>query len=189
MLMKPRHHLRTKAAIVIAAAVTSLYLAAATLGASGAAGGHVQVFITPSLTGKGGGPIIITGAIGDHGKSIKVNASGQPDPKGTHSLAKLQYGSILFNTRPLRKAIQVGTEKATPDLASCSLQGSTTANVPIISGTRQYSGITGTLHVRFTFAEVAGRYSRGPKQGKCNLAAGPVAQWASVVGAGSVTFT
>jgi hypothetical protein len=187
--MQPRHHRRTKAAIMLAAAVTSLYLVAATLGASQAAGQHVQVFITPSLTGKGGGPIIITGAIGDHGTSVRVNPSGQPAPKGTYSLAKLQYGSILLNTGLLRHKIQVGTQQATPVLASCSLQGSTTAAVPIISGTRQYSGITGTLHVRFTFAEVAGRYASGPKKGQCNLAAGPVAQWASIVGTGSITFT
>jgi hypothetical protein len=187
--MQPRHHLRTRAAIVLAAAGTSLCLAAVTLGASSAAGGRVQVFITPSLTGKGGGPIIITGAIGDHGKSIKVNASGQPDPEGTYSLARLQYGSILFNTGPLKKAIQVGTQNASPNLATCSLQGSTTATVPIDSGTGQYSGISGSLKVRFTFAEVAGRYTRGPKEGKCKLAAGPVAQWAVVVGAGSISLT
>ncbi len=87
--MKPARQLRTTAAIALAAVGSSLYLAAATLGANAASSGHVQVFITPSLTGKGGGPIIITGAIGDHGKSIRAGASGQPDPKGTYSLAKL----------------------------------------------------------------------------------------------------
>jgi hypothetical protein len=177
----------TTAAIAIAAAGASLYQAAATLGANAASSGRVQVFITPTLNGRGGGPILITGAIGDHGKAIRVNASGQPDPKGTFSQARLEYGSILFNTGPLRNAIQSGIERATPDPASCSLEGAATATIPIVSGTDQYAGITGSLHVRFTFAEVAGRYAGGSKKGKCDLAAGPIAQWASIVGGGSIT--
>jgi len=110
------------------------------------------------------------------------------DPTGTYSLAELHYGSILLNTAPLRRAIQRGSQRARPDLASCSLQGSTSATVPIVSGTRQYAGISGSIRGKFTFAEVVGRYTKGAKKGKCNLNAGPVAQWASVVGTGTVSF-
>lgn len=186
--MQPHHRLAAKTGILLAAAGASLYLAAATFGAGGGSGGTVHVFITPSLTGKGGGTIILAGAIGDYGKGTKANAAGQPDPNGTYSLSKLHYGSILLNTTPLRRAINLGIQRARPDLASCSLQGSTSATVPIVSGTGQYAGISGSIRAEFTFAEVAGRYTKGAKKGTCNLAAGPVAQWASIVGTGTVSF-
>ena len=181
------HHLKRKGGIALAVGAAALYLAAATLGAGGRAGGAVQVFITPSLTGHGG-TILLTGAIGDHGTSVKVNAAGQPDQSGADSLAKLKYGSLLLNTAPLRTKIQRGMEQARPDLASCSLHGSTSATVPILSGTGRYKGASGHVRVTFTFAEVGGRFGSGPKKGKCNLAAGPIAQWASIVGTGSVSF-
>lgn len=152
------------------------------------AGGAIQVFVTPSLTGHGGGPIYVTGAIGDYGKSVKVNATGKPDPKGTYSRARLHRGTIVLNTTRLKKQIQRGSERARPDLASCSLQGSTAATIPIISGTGLYAGISGSVRLKFTFAELAGRYTTGPKKGKCNLPQGPIAQWASIVGSGIVNF-
>jgi hypothetical protein len=169
--MQP-HRLAAKTAILLAAAGASLYPATATFGAGSTTGGTVHVFISPSLTGNGGGTIVLTGAIGDYGTAIKANPSGQPARKGPDSLAKLHHG----------------TEHARPDLASCSLHGSTNATLPILSGTGRYAGISGSLRVKFTFAEVAARYTKGTKNGKCNLAAGPVAQWASVVGTGNVTF-
>jgi hypothetical protein len=185
-----RHHnLGRTAAIVLAAAGGTLYVAATTLGASRQTGGAIQVFVTPSLTGHGGGPIYITGAIGDYGKSVKVNATGKPDPNGTYSLARLQHGAIVLNTSKLKKQIQVASERARPDLASCSLQGSTTATVPIISGTGLYAGISGSVRLKFTFAELAGRYTTGPHKGKCNLPQGPIAQWASIIGSGTVNFS
>ena len=120
--------------------------------------------------------MVIAGAIGDYGKGTKANAAGQPDPNGTYSLAKLHHGSILLNTAPLKRAIKRGTQHARPDLASCSLQGSTSATVPIVSGTGQYAGITGNIRAEFTFAEIAGRHTNGAKKGTCNLDAGPVAR-------------
>jgi hypothetical protein len=185
--MQP-HRLAAKSAILLAAAGASLYPATATFGAGSTTGGTVHVFISPSLTGNGGGTIVLTGAIGDYGTAIKANPSGQPARKGPDSLAKLHHGTILLDRAPLTRAIQAGTEHARPDLASCSLHGSTNATLPILSGTGRYAGISGSLRVKFTFAEVAARYTKGTKNGKCNLAAGPVAQWASVVGTGNVTF-
>ncbi len=186
--MQPHHRLAAKTGILLAAAGASLYLAAATFAAGGGNGGTVHVFITPGLTGHGGGTMVIAGAIGDYGKGTKANAAGQPDPNGTYSLAKLHSGSILLNTAPLKRAIDRGMQHARPDLASCSLQGSTTATVPIVSGTGQYAGITGNIRAEFTFAEIAGRHTKGAKRGTCTLDAGPVAQWASIVGTGTVNF-
>jgi hypothetical protein len=186
--MNSHRHLATKAGAVLGVAAAALYLAAATLGAGGRSGGAIQLFITPSLGGHGGGSILVTGAFGDAGTSTRVDAAGKADPKGTFSLARLHSGTLLIDTTQLRKTIQRGTERARPDLASCSLQGAAHATVRILSGTGAYAGITGTAHVTFTFAELAGRYTSGPHKGACNLPRGPVAAWASVTGTGSVTF-
>ena len=185
--MQPRR-LIASTGILLAAAGATLYLAAATFGATSRTAGTIQLFITPALTGRGGGAMVLTGAIGDYGKATKTNAAGQPDPTGAYSRANLHYGTILLNTAPLRHAIQVGIQHAQPDLASCSLQGSARATVPIISGTGNYAGISGNVRAQFTFAEVAGRFTKGAKKGKCNLDAGPVAQWASITGSGTVSF-
>jgi hypothetical protein len=93
LMPRHRHHrLGWRAAIVLAAAWATLYPAATTLGASGQAGGAIQVFVTPSLTG----------------------------PNGTYSLACLHRGTIVLNTSRLKKQIQRGSERARPDLACCS---------------------------------------------------------------------
>lgn len=185
--MRSSRHLKLGVGITVAAIAGSLYPAASTFGAGGATGRAVQFFITPSLNGGGSRKIIVTGAIGDYGKGEKVNASGHPDPGGAYSLAELHYGTLLLNTKALGKAIASGSKRAHPDIASCSLHGSTSATMPILRGTGQYKGASGSVRAVFTFAEVAARYQSGPKKGKCNLAGGPVAQWASVVGTGKIS--
>jgi hypothetical protein len=177
------------AGTLVSALVASLCLAGPTLGAPARSGGPIQIFVKPNLSGRGGGRLLITGAIGDHGRSVKTNAAGQPDRKGHYVMAELHYGTLLIDTRPLNNALNRGFERARVDKASCSLHGSASATIRIVSGTGAYSGITGNLRVRFTFAELAGRYTSGAKRGSCDLHAGPVAQWAALAGTGSVSFS
>jgi hypothetical protein len=182
-----RHRkLTTRAGAALAVVGAGLYLAAGTLGASSEPTGAVHVLVTPSLTGHGG-TILITGAIGDYGKTFKADANGSPDPHGSYSVAELHRGTILLNTGTLMKSIAVGTERAHVDLATCSLAGTVTAGVPIVSGTGLYSGISGGLRASFTLGEVGTTYARGPKKGQCNQSAGPVAQWAAIVAAGTIS--
>jgi hypothetical protein len=182
------YKLMARTAVGLTIAGAPLYLAAGSLGASGQAPGAIKVFIAPSLTGRGGGKILVTGAIGDYGISNKVNAAGQPDLKGTYSDARLHHGSILLNTTALKQKIQIAQNHSHPNLATCTMQGSVTGNVPIVSGTGRYAGISGNIHTTFTFAELGTDHTSGPNKGKCDEATGPVAQWAEIVGAGTVSF-
>jgi hypothetical protein len=111
----------------------------------------------------------LTGTIADYGTSVKTTAAGKPDAKGGYSEARLQSGTILLDRRPLQAAIAVGTDHAHVDLASCSLHGSATATMPIVSGTGAYAGISGS--VRFTFAEIGTKFTSGSHKGQCNKAA------------------
>lgn len=182
-----RRQLAASSAIILTVG-GSLCLATGASGASSAAARTIQVFVTPALNGHGGGPILITGGIGDYGKSVKADAAGTPDPSGSYSLAQLSRGNILLNTTELKRRIAAGTEHAQVNTASCSLHGSASANVPVVRGTGAYSGIKGSLSAKFTFAEIGARYASGPNKGKCDQSKEPVAQWASVTGSGTVTL-
>lgn len=181
-------NLMARAAVGLAIASAPLYLAANTLGASAKAPGAIKVFITPSVTGRGGGKILVTGTIGDYGTSTKTNAAGQPDPKGTYSDARLHHGTMLLNTTTLKQKTRIAQAPAHLNRATCTNQGSVTAEVPIVSDTGSYAGISGNLHATFTFAALGADHTSGRNKGKCDLAAGPVAQYAEIVGAGTVSF-
>lgn len=152
--------------------------------AAGAQGGRVvYAYGTPALNG-GSGTVIVTGAIGDYGSSVSADASGQPDPNGAYSELILQAGTILSYNRDLGNKIQIGSARAQVNPVSCSLEGSVSAPATIISGTGAYAGITGTLDVTFTFAELAARTSTGA----CDLNAEPPDQFATITAFGPVNL-
>jgi hypothetical protein len=191
-MQSPRmHRVRriTAAGILTSTMLVVLYLAAPTLGAPAHSGGAIQVFVKPNLSGAGGGSILITGAIGDHGKGVQANAAGKPDSKGRYQLLKLHRGTILINTHPLNKKLNKLFSTAKVNKATCSIDGSVSATIPIISGTRAYAGVSGSVRVKFTFAELARRYASGAKKGRCNFNGSPAAQWATVTGKGTVSFS
>jgi hypothetical protein len=145
------------------------------------------VFGTPALTGTTG-TVLITGAIGDYGKTIKVDKAGHPDAAGTYNKLELQKGTVVLDAGPLQRRIQLGGAHAHLNPASCSLEGSVTAPAPILSGIGAYASISGTIKVTFTIAELAPTYASGPKEGECNTSNGPSAQFATVRGTGTVSF-
>jgi len=171
-------------AIACAATATTAAFAATT---THPAGGEIQVFETPPLTGTTG-TVLVTGALGDHGEAVKVDKSGTPDLNGTYSKLELSRGTILVNGTRLSDRIASGSGTARLNPASCSIEGSVTEPVEIVSGTGSYANITGTVEVKFTLAELAPTYSSGPKKGQCNPSNGPDAAWASVTGSGTVSF-
>lgn len=170
-----------------AAVLGSLLLGGASaVGAATPVGGTVKVFVTPSNTGKGGGTVLLTGAVGDNGKGVKTNSAGKPDTKGTFNQLVLKKGSILVDLTQLHAA----TNSAQPtdfNTSTCSGSLVVTAPVPIVSGTKAYAGITGSLTVTETFAFI------GPltKSGQCDTSdnAQPVAQWGTATGSGTVNFS
>ena len=159
---------------------------ASTLAAATPAGGTLKVFITPSTSGKGGGTALLTGAVGDYGKSNKANSAGKPDKNGKYNQLVLKKGTILVDRRQL-VAAQNSAQPTDFNSATCSASLAVTAPVPIVSGTKAYAGITGSVTVTETVAFI------GPltKSGQCDTSANanPVAEWGTVLGSGTVSFS
>lgn len=137
--------------------------------------GAIQVWVNPSLTGNGGGKILITGAIGDYGVTKKV--------KGANT-AVLKKGTITVNLKQFNAA----GNNANPTINPTNCSGSFTysAPVPIVSGTGAYTGITGSFTLTGQYAFVLPK----TKSGSCNTSnnANPLNQYASVSGTGSVSL-
>lgn len=156
------------------------------LAATTPAGGTIKVWSTPSTSGNGG-TIVITGVVGDYGKTAKVNTSGKADKKGTYTKFFLKYGTILVDSSAVQTAIQkVAAPPADLNDVTCSGSAVATADVPIVSGTKAYAGITGSVSVSIDFALVLPL-----TKGKCDLNtnANPVAQYGSITGSGTVSFS
>jgi hypothetical protein len=92
-------------AIVGSATIFGASAAFGSMAASTPAGGAVHVWGTP--VPNGGGPVVLTGAIADSGKSTNANSSGKPAKKGqgTYKLLILKKGTILLNTTQLGKEL------------------------------------------------------------------------------------
>lgn len=173
-----------KVGITLAFAAGGILAASPAVG-SVPAGGPIQLFGTPA--NNGGGTVVFTGAIADHGKATNANASGKPQKKGTYKLLLLKKGTILVNTTQLNKD---GNNPNTPptsfNTSTCSGYFTVTDPVPVVKGTKLYQGIKGSVNITLTFAFVI------PLQkGICNTGdngPSPSAQYGSISGSGSVSF-
>ncbi len=163
----------------VATACSVLFLgltfgSAAAFAQSSTSGGNIQVWITPSLTGNGGGKILITGAIADYGIT-KGNKTGK---------AVLKKGTITVNLKQFNTA----TNNVNPTInpSNCSTSFSASAPVPIVSGTGAYAGITGSFTLTAQFAFILPK----TKSGSCNTSnsANPLSQYGSVSGTGTVSL-
>jgi hypothetical protein len=171
-------------ALGVAVVGSLLFSGASAFGATDPAGGTIQVWGTPA--NNGGGGIVITGAIADSGKSANADSSGKPTKKGTYKLLTLKNGTILLNTTQLGKDLNnPNTPPTTFNSTTCSGSFAVTDPVPIVSGTKAYAGISGTVNVTVTFAIVLPL-----TKGKCNTNtnANPIAQYGSISGTGTVSF-
>lgn len=177
-----RQTMKVGAALAVAAGVALL---ASPVVSATPAGGPVHLFGTPA--NKGGGTVLLTGAIGDHGKATNANASGKPQKKGTYTLLVLKKGTILVNTTKLNAdANNPNTPPTSFNTSTCSGYFTVTDPVPVVHGTKLYQGIAGSLNVTLTFALVF------PLQkGTCNMGnngPNPSAQYGTISGSGSVSF-
>jgi hypothetical protein len=147
------------------------------------AGGAVRVFATP---GKGvKGKIVITGAIGDYGTTINTNKAGRPNPNGAYVEIKLHQGTFMVNAVTLNKKLD--SAKPSLNTASCSFSVTASAPVTLFNGTGLYTGISGKITITGVFAAISPRLPNG----KCNMSnkATPLAQYQSIQGSGSVSFS
>jgi hypothetical protein len=172
-----------KPAVALPVLLGGLFLGGVSALGASPSGGAIQVWGTPA--NGGGGPVVVTGAVGDSGKSTNANSSGAPTKKGTYKLLNLKKGTILLNTTQLGKDVNNNnTPPTSMNSTTCSATFVITDPVPVVSGTKAYAGISGTVNVTISFAIV------GPmKNGTCNMNANPIAQYGSISGSGAVSFS
>lgn len=176
------------------AAAALAVVAAASLGpvaVAGAAptGGAIKVWVTPSPTGtsvKHPGKILLTGAIGDYGTTISVNAAGKPAKHGTYVLLKLKKGTILVDVTTLNSALD-SAKPTTVSSTNCSATLHATSSVSLVKGTGTYAGISGTIAMTLSLGAIA----RKTKSGACTFkTTSPVlATYTSFIGTGTVSFS
>jgi hypothetical protein len=178
-----------KTALGVAVLGSLLFSGASAFGASAPAGGTIKVFVTPTGNGSGG-TIVITGAVGDYGKTFNANSAGKPEKKGGYEQLVLKKGTILVNGTQFNAA----TNNASPtDLSAVTCSGTVVASAPapIVSGTKAYAGITGSVTLTATYGFVGPFYTSGSKKGQCNTSGNgtPPGFFASITGSGTVSFS
>jgi hypothetical protein len=137
--------------------------------------GQVKLFVDTFSNGTGN--IIITGAIGDYGKTA---ASGH------YVKITLHHGAFEVNVAKL-----IAKESASApelDQASCSGVSSITAPAPVLEGKGAYRGITGTVNVTETIAFILPRYTSGRHKNQCDNNTRPIDAYSSISGSGKVKF-
>jgi hypothetical protein len=176
-----------KLALATAVLAGLMVVGSSALAASAPAGGPIKVFLTPSPTSPKS-KITITGAIGDFGTSVSVNAAGKTTPNGHYQKVTLKQGGFWVNGTALGKATSKG--KPVANKSNCSFSFGASAPVTLFNGTGLYTGISGTVKITLTFAGISPRFASGAHKGQCNFNANKtLGQYESVAGAGNVTFS
>lgn len=181
---------RSRVAIAIATAltITGAGAAVAVATSSAPAGGSFRVLGVSSGTGTGG-TVLLTGAIGDHGRSQSVNKAGKPASGGAYVKLTLAKGTLTLNKTKLDKAITKAFKAAKLNSATCSVSVAGSGPLRIVKSSGLYKGASGSARATVTIGFVLPRYTSGPKKGKCKPAFGkPVASQQIVDGTGRVSF-
>jgi hypothetical protein len=180
----------------IAGAIAGVMILAATVSGGSAfasqtenmpTGGAVYVHATG---GEGPvGTIIITGAIGDYGKTLSVDKDGKTDNNGNFVRITLHQGTFEVDST----ALNAKTNHAQPivNKSTCSIHLTGTGPVTFFNGTGLYKGIKGKALITISYGGVGPRYRSGTHKGQCNFDNNtpPVAQYASITGPGTVSFS
>jgi hypothetical protein len=126
-----------------------------------------------------GGIILMTGAIGDYGRTTGIK--GQK----ALSLVKLQKGTFELKGDTLTSA-----RTLTRNSSTCSYSHSENVRLTVLDGTGLYAGISGTLNITVNYARVDRLYTTGSHKGQCSLSltAVPYSQFETGIGTGTVSF-
>ena len=129
------------AGIVILAALASGGSAFASRVADTPAGGGVYIH----ATGSNGpaGTIIITGAVGDYGKTLSINKNGKTDNNGNFVRITLRQGTFEVDATALNA--RESHTQALINKTTCSIHFTGTAPVTLFNGTGLYKGIKGKV--------------------------------------------
>jgi hypothetical protein len=178
---------------IVGTALAGLVLAGVAIfgGVAGAAApvsGQTQLWASIGSSGGNGFKVIFTGAIGDHGTSVGATANGKPTKKNNpgYRLFILKKGTIFFNTQKIDAAENNSSAPPTTfNSTNCSATFVVTEPATIISGTKAYVGITGTVNVTISYA-----FTLPLTKGKCNMNsnANPSAAIGIVTGTGTVSY-
>jgi len=147
----------------------------------------VKIFVNP---GNGAsGTILVTGAIGDYGKTLTIDKNGKTDSNGNYVRITLHKGTFEVNST----ALNAKANKAQPAFynATCSAQFFVTGRVMLFNGTGLYKGLTGTVNITETYAVILPLYKSGKDKGQCNASnnAQPLSYYSSITGTGRVSFS
>jgi hypothetical protein len=170
-------------------------IAAATLGAlllviagpaASATGGKIYIYV--SGINNAHQPILIAGAIGDHGIATSETKSGKVDQNGNYVHIALKKGTFFVDATKLN-GNQNGTV-VVRNKTSCSFAFKVTGPITISNGTGAYKGISGTANMTVIFAGVGPYYTSGAKKGQCNTSqnATPSGVYQSITGTGTVKY-
>jgi hypothetical protein len=150
------------------------------------AGGPIQIFVNP---GNGvTGSIVITGAIGDYGKTLNMDKNGKPNANGNYVKLTLKKGTFEVNLTKLNAK----TNNVPPTLnkSTCSFSFVGSGPVTFFQGTGLYTGISGGATITVRYGGVGPVFATGTHKGQCNLSdsAKLLAQATSIQGTGTVRF-
>ncbi len=168
---------KLKAATVIAA-VSLATAATAAAAAPTVHSGQIKMFA--AFTYDPSTPVVVAGAIGDHGRGVFMNRSGHPTPNGNFLKITLSQGTITINGSQVSRAFH---PEGPVNKQTCSVIVGGSAPVQIVSGTGAYAGIHGSLHATGQ-AAIDAPHKPG---GGCSQN-GQAAIYGDVVISGSVTY-
>jgi hypothetical protein len=161
----------TSAALVaVAAGVFGVVSATAAPRAQGQTRGRIAILVVAHGSGKSYD--VVTGAITDYGTDHDAGHNMQKIvlSKGTFDLAAGQFNKNF---------------KSKTDTATCAVTATSHgANLPLSHGTGAYAGLTGSITIKATFAELA---QKSPG-GKCELDKTPISASDVITGSGTVAY-
>jgi hypothetical protein len=150
------------------------------------AGGTINVFAVQQGLSRNSA-IVVTGAVGDYGKTFSIDKNGNADPNGNYLKIMLHQGTFEANTIALSR--KLANARPTVYTSTCSGQFVGSSPVPLFDGTGAYTGITGTVNMTVTGAYVLPRYKSGKKIGQCNENTEPIGVYSTDTGSGKVRFS
>jgi len=109
--------------------------------------------------------VVLTGAVGDYGHAVSVDANGKPDPEHRSQLElALTRGTFRISIAALDEQIVSAFRDFPPDRSTCSGTVRVSGAAPIVAGggTGAYRGIHGRFNLTITIAEVDARSNCGP---------------------------
>ena len=118
-----------------------------------------------------------------------MDKDGKTDNNGNFVRITLHQGTFEVDST----ALNAKTNHAQPivNKSTCSIHLTGTGPVTFFNGTGLYKGIKGKALITISYGGVGPRYRSGTHKGQCNFDNNtpPVAQYASITGPGTVSFS